>query len=317
MSSKLILNLDRAADRVVAGARGSREELLEAMERRLAQSGALEALGAAREPVVAAAADEEGAVVLSAEDVTALEKPDFAQMLSFAVWMIDYHRKKMVEADEKHRAEVQEDWRKREARDEAATAAYRDLVHLRQTMEGALHKRVTESILGIVGATPEEPLALLRTLESAVSRLRSGQVDLPEFRVAGLVQDWGVLTASLEAHFDALRGAIDAVNEEVEAARSRRRAKEKAVQEYRDSAVGWTNVVRGMLIAAGLRELAGELPATSPRRQGLTLADDSPAEDDTPIVDVPPVPDAPDLPDLPAEDVPFPANEPAAEAESA
>ncbi len=100
---------------------------------------------------------------------------------------------------------------------------------------------------------------------------------------------------------------------EVEVAKARRRAKEVAVQRYRDAAVGWTNALRGLLIVAGLRETAEELPATSPRRQASStpVGDSLPDEGDLPAAD--------DLPPLetpepsPGEDLPIPANEPLAD----
>lgn len=313
MSSKTILDLDRAAHRVLAGARDTRNELLAGMEQRLQEDGVRSALVVANGPVVAQTGDAAD-VVLTAQAVTELQEPDLEQVVSFAVWMIDFYRQKMVEADETHLAEIQEDWRVREARDDAAAAAYQDLLNLRGMVEAALHPRAAESLLGIRGLTPREPLALAKTLQATIRRLRADDVDLPEIRIAGMVQDWEVLTRALEERHDALQAAIDAVVAEVEAAKRRRRAKERAIQRYRDAAVGWTGVVRHLLIAAGLRDAADELPATSPRRQAASPVDDSLPElpdGDLPVSDVPPRAEAPE-PDLPPEvdDLPTPANEP-------
>lgn len=318
MTSKMILDLDRAAGRVLEGARNTQEELQEALNLRLEQDGARAALGRTAEPVVAPGGDNDN-VVLTAQAVAALEEPDVAGTVSFAVWMIDFYRKRMLEADEQHQREIQEDWRMREVRDEAARLAYEDLIRLRKVMEGALHPRVAESAFGIVGPTPSEPLALARTLGNAVDRLRERHAELPEIRIAGMVQDWEVLTDALEERYLALQGAIDAVTAEVESAKRRRRAKDQAVQRYRDAAVGWTGVVRHLLIAVGLRDTAEELPATSPRRQSSSpVSEPLPDEGDLPVLEVPPLAETPDLPtETEEEDLPIPANEPEVDADVA
>lgn len=310
MPSKTILNMDRAASRLLAAARDTQDEMLDAMERRLEQDGVRAALSVANEPVVVQADDTEN-VVLTAQAVAELQVPDLGQMVSFGVWMIDFYRKKMVEADEAHLRELQEDWKVREARDEAAADAYRDLVNVRGMMESALHPRVVESALGLQGATPSEPLALSKALRTAIDRLRERRSELPTIRIAGMAQDWDVLTAALEERRDALQAGIDAVLAEVEAAKRRRRAKERAVQDYRDAAVGWTGAVRGLLVAAGVRDAANELPATTPRRQASAVSD-ALSDEEEPNLGIPSPTEEPVNPSEEDrdDDLPTPANEP-------
>lgn len=301
MSTRTAIQKHRESEAVMQAATRNLETVAEALLQRLAEDGADQALESpgTMEPLPdgeALGLDEDTRTAIASvrairQSMGPVELPDFRNLQNLAILMVAFYIEQVLLLDDVHHFEVQMDFMAREARDEAAEAAYDTLVSVRQVLTGALGSQAADGILGLDGDTPTVPFVLRAVLGSAIRRIRSSSTRFPRLRLDGVVLTWTDVADQLERVFVPLDEAVRAIQDEESAAKTALDKKREILEAYRSALVGWKGFLRGMTIAAGLRDLARELEPTVPGRR-------SPAE----------APDAPEPPTIPApeEDLPSP-----------
>lgn len=332
MPSKQVIDLHRVAASVTAGALHNRERITAALTAQLEEDGVFEALSGNRPPeppaeVLRALSPQAGSAVIASRtaqlEAAPAEVPNLDELQRFAAWAIQFYAEKMMQVDDLHLQERQQDWVVRARRDEAAEEAYREYVRVRQMMTTALAPETVSSILGLEGDTPRAAFVLRDKLRFAIQRMESPGTFFPEVRIAGLAQDWPELIRRLRDALAPLDQALQALELEAKAADTAFLDKEQAIRRYRAAYSGWANILRGLYNIAEEPELARRLSPTVARRSGGTeppepdgpppdgeeglpeppseeVSADSDEVDVSPGSDVRDRPDGPDADDLPA-----------------
>lgn len=317
MPSKQVIDLHRIAASVTAGALHNRERITEAVTARLQEDGVVEALSTQLPPEppaeTLAALTETAGEAVAQSHAAQLEAapeavPDVDGLQRFAAWAIPYYAEKMMRLDDLHQKERQQDWVVRAKRDEAADAAYREYVTVRQMMAAALAPETVSSILGLEGETPRNPFELRDKLRFAIERMSSPETFFPNVRIAGLVQDWSELVERLSSALEPLDAALRELEMEAKAADTALLDKQEAIQRYRSAFGACATILRGLYVLAGEPELARRLSPTVIRRTSSddeppTEGENPPAEDGLPDVEPPLEDDGPEEePDVETED---------------
>lgn len=281
MPSRTALREHKNAAAVMAAARRHRETVATTLIDRLLADGALEQLEEAPapdEPIIAALTEELSETAVTAvrsnleiqAEMAPVELPDLDNLQRFAVWAIAFYTVKMLQADDLLRQELQEDWVARRQRDEAARDAYDALVRMRRYVAGVLlDETAASSLLDLEGDTPTNPFDLRDTLAVAVQRLRRPESHFPDTRFEGAKPDWHQLADELEVVLVPLDQAIRRIEDEKAAADAALAEKRRAFELHRGALIGWRQMVQGMAIAGGDRELASRFTLPQPARRGL------------------------------------------------
>lgn len=322
MSSKIVQQRQRRANAVEAAALANRERLNRALTAKMSRLGVDREEPLPPEVIVDRTPEGEILPALSRLAEPAEERPrvpDFDNLQRFAAWMVGLARDQIRLADRQTLSERHDDLAPRNQRDESSEEAYRTLVDLRRIVQGALGDDGVVQYLAIEGTLPQNRLGLANQLEDTIERLTDPEVDLPEIEREWVVLDWDRLVATLRERLAPLQVALRELDRQQRDAELAVLQKQEALRQFQDDYVGWSNVLRGLYIAASQRELASRLTPTEPTRPGG--GDGEPANDDLPEEDVPAV--DPDLSDddgsgaeeppgsAPAPVVPFVANDPA------
>lgn len=307
MPTKQVIDLHRIATSVTAGALHNRERITEALIAQLEEDGALEALSNDRLPeppeaLVARLTETAGEAVVEARaarlEAAPEAVPDIDGIQRFAAWAISFYAEKMMQLDDLHQQERQQDWVPRAKRDEATEAAYQEYVKVRRMMTAALAPETVASILGLEGETPRNPFVLADKLRFAVQRMSSPETYFPDIQIAGLAQNWPELVQRLSSALTPLDAALQELELETKAAHTALLDKRRAIRRYRAAYRGWTGILRGLYTVAGEAELARRLSPTIARRtsdEDLLPEDDEPTEGEEPTAEPPLEEDSPDL----------------------
>lgn len=230
--------------------------------------------------------------------------PDFVVFQEQLARYLEMRIDQMVEAEEVHFSELADDLAPRRRRDEAAQACRDSLLALRNALSGAFGADFGDSLLGVEGRTPDDPLALHRLGRRALERLNEESLEIPPRRLDGFPVDLGALASQLEPVLDELGEALREVNEEDRRREATIRERDLALDAF-DTAVG---SVGRIAIAfdnlAGFPEFAGRIRFTLPvrRRSGTSSPDDAPPSDggsETPLSDPDTVPPSDEPPSGP------------------
>lgn len=230
--------------------------------------------------------------------------PDFVVFQEQLARYLEMRIAQMVEAEEVHFSELADDLAPRRRRDEAAQACRDSLIALRNTLTGAFGSDFGDSLLGVEGRTPDDPLALHRLGRRALERLTEESLEIPPRRLDGFPVDLGALASQLEPVLDELGEALREVNEEDRRREATIRERDLALDAF-DTAVG---SIGRIAIAfdklAGFPDFAGRIRFTLPvrRRRGTSLPDEAPPSDgggESPPPDPDPVPPSDEPPSGP------------------
>lgn len=194
--------------------------------------------------------------------------PDFAGTIRLFCASLAAGRDAMVAADEAHEAELGDDGPVRKDRDDAAVALRSDLVDLRSLLTGAYGGPVAAEVF--TGATPEDPVLLGRFAGEVAGALE--RVKLPASRMKGVKLNVGEMVASLRAGRAALEGHLESVQREVREAQQTLTARNRAIAAYDAVFQGVARTLSGLLLQAGMPELAARV-RPSERRPGQTAED--------------------------------------------
>jgi hypothetical protein len=273
MPSKGIIDRQRIAKTIVAAARMHAHEV------------------GGRLPEVVASFVEEGETL-----------PDFTTFQLQLARYLESRIDTIVQADELHLDELDDDQEPRRRRDRAAEVLYDTLVAVRESLNGPFGAERASEFLGIDGRTSSDPLILFRQADRAWKRLSAESPVLPPTRVDGIQADLGALAAQLRTPLDELGQALQRVDEESRAIESTLREKDLALDAF-DLAVRSVGfLIKGLDGLAGFPEFSAKIRLTLPgrRRRGTGTGEESPLPEgggeetspepeDGPPTDLPPV----------------------------
>lgn len=194
--------------------------------------------------------------------------PDLTHLQSLFARHLERRLDALVEADESHLRELDDDTDIRQRRADAAAQLYDQVVAVRNLVRAALGAEREAELLGSEGRTAQDPLTLQRQAERMVERLREpGATELTASRLPSVELDLRGIPARLETKIGDLRDAISAVvREECEAETSHQR-KDRAFEAFDEAARGVADTLRGWCRLAGCPEFADRIRVTLPSRR--------------------------------------------------
>jgi hypothetical protein len=244
---------------------------------------------------------EDGEV--SADLAAAAPVPDWQVLQDFIARELENGRRLLLETANAYEREVQDDAKKKVEREAVVTGAYDQLVRVRQALEAAVGNEKALDILGLTGATPQQPDTLLERMREASIRLRDAKRLPEELLVPGMTQSWTGLAQALDLEADRLEELLG------QQRRERRRAEEALVRKdeaqalFNNTYVGFTKILDGLYTAADQRQLAARLRRSLRRSSGNGGGSDGGGSNGeepevTPVEEPPGSPDGADEEDL-------------------
>jgi hypothetical protein len=197
------------------------------------------------------------------------EVPNIALLTHLVTRALADARDRMVDADEKHFAELADDTGPREARDETAGALYSELTDLREWLVGLYGAAATRR-LGFSDVTPRDPVALERFASEVTKALKSQA--LPQPRRKGVEWDAAETVEKLDGLRAALSQHIQDVAREAREGEATLAGKNAAMSAYDERFSRAATFLTGLFRLAGHLDLADRV-RPSPRRPGQTEAD--------------------------------------------
>lgn len=194
--------------------------------------------------------------------------PDVSLLVLLVSRSLDAGKRRMVDADAAHDAELGDDDGYREARDAAAVDLSDKLVELRETLTGLYGAAAANTVFS--GPTPQDPVVLSRFARDVAAAL--GRVKLPKPRIKGAKIDVAETADEIEQRRAKLDAALKDVAREVREAQATLDAKNQELAAYDEAFAGAATALTGLLRLASKPELAAKVrPST--RRPGQTAAD--------------------------------------------
>ena len=182
----------------------------------------------------------------------------------------------IVQADELHLKELDDDQGPRRRRDEATDALHDTMVALRETLIGAFGAERAGEIHGIDGRTSRDPLTLFRQASRMLERLNDVSLALPPARLGGVQLDLGTLAGELQPALDELAQALGEVDREIRESETTIREKDIALDDLDNAVSSVGRVLTGFDDLAGLSEFSDKLRLSLPARR---RREGSPEED--------------------------------------
>ena len=195
--------------------------------------------------------------------------PDFEHAQELAVATLEMRWQQLSAADE---TAIEAAERRSELvveRNAATSRLYREVGHLRMVLEGIFGAAPAARLIGLPGATSQDPVKLLRQADRAVARLRDLSRALPPSRRQRSAADrerWAAPVASASRLLHHLVTGVTRAAKELDAARLERR---QALEDFNGSFVRLAGLMAAVYRAAERDDLAD---AIRPSKQypGLT-----------------------------------------------
>jgi hypothetical protein len=203
--------------------------------------------------------------------------PDFVTFQLQLARYLEQRIDAIVQADELHFKELDDDQEPRRRRDEATQAVYDTLVAIRDSLTAAFGADRGAELLGVEGRTSLDPLTLFRQASRALERLTDESLELPPARLAGVDLDLATLAGQLQPALDELGQSLTTVDRELRETETTILEKDKALDAF-DTAV---SSIGRMLTAcddlAGFPAYSDKIRLSLPgRRRSGTSAEEEP-----------------------------------------
>jgi hypothetical protein len=199
---------------------------------------------------------------------TQVPVPDWEGLQTFIARELEVARSGLEKAADDRALALQAERRKRQEREAVVEEVYRAFLCIRHLLEGAVGKATTYELLGVTGRTPKRPQDLLRHVSAASRALREPEGLPLDLQLPGLSVSWEELAQALADDAARLEGILGRHREEQRVAELTRLDGDRVQAEAHDVYTGFAQVLQGLYIAAGQRELAARLrlrrPAVAP-----------------------------------------------------
>ena len=207
--------------------------------------------------------------------------PDFVVFQEQLARYLEMRIDRMVEAENVHFDELDDDLGPRRRRDEAAQVCRDKLLALRNALTGAFGAGFGDRLLGVEGRTPQDPLDLFHHGRHALERLTEESLEIPPRRLDGFPVDLGSLATELEPALDQLGDALREVDEEDRQREATIRARDLALDAFDTAVSSIGRIAVAFDNLAGFPEFAGRIRFTLPgrRRRGTSPPDGEPLPD--------------------------------------
>lgn len=209
--------------------------------------------------------------------------PDFIHFQHQLARLLESRLDALVAADDEHLGELDDDQEPRLLRRQAADALYTKLVEVRELLRGVFGFERANSLVGITGETPLDPVTLHRQGASALERLRAPDPELPPQRLSGLQLDRDALADELQPLVDELGRILEDVKREVREREITKRSRDRALADFDTTAGAVARIQIGLDDLAGFPEYSDRIRLTrSARSRSGPEDDEEPSEQPDP-----------------------------------
>lgn len=209
------------------------------------------------------------APLLEAELAEGETLPDLALLQRLLGRALATQSAAMVAADELHNAELDDDFAPRSRRDEVTAELYRRLVGIRGAAAELYGAERSAALLGVDGATAQQPDALRRQAERLMARLRDPAFELPPPLLPGVAVDPASWVEILEPAATAVGEVLRELDRETREAETSFKNKTAAMAAYDRVFLSVARLLEALYRSAG-EELLADRVRPSGRRPGET-----------------------------------------------
>lgn len=200
----------------------------------------------------------------------------------------------LITAESTHLNEVSDDNSVKEDRDETTLEFRGTMFDMREFCRRGFKEPVAEK-LGFENRLAQDPVALARQGNRILGNLRAPDLELPEWRYAGLPVTAEFVASALAPGLERLVALNDAITAERTGFQGTVVAKNEAMKNHDTIYLVTVRLLQGLYKLAGLTELADRMELTLRRRSGRSSAtDETPGEPPAPPDTAPPETDSPD-----------------------
>lgn len=207
-----------------------------------------------------------------AADLTDGEPPvDFTRLQLLLARHLERQLDTLVEAEEAHLQELDDDPEERLRRDEVCEEVRARIAEIRRAARGVFGTEQARVLLGVEGDTPRSPILLHRYAVRLLQRLREPITAEPvASQVSGVEFYMPKVAAALEPQVDRLDEALKAVGREEREAESTRGRRDEVIERFDQAVGGVARTLRGWCLLAGLPEFASRIRLTPPKRRAVS-----------------------------------------------
>lgn len=205
--------------------------------------------------------------------------PDMALAMRLVTREMGAKKTIMANASTAHEAELADDAKPRQERDQWQGNLIKKVVSSRDSIESVLGRLALRS-LGVSGRTPSEPVALIKTAKKLVDGLEDEEVKLPEPRVEGVTIDRVKLAEGLRKAIDPLQKALDAVGLEERQAEATQTKKWEAITENDETFGNGARWLEQTYNLVGKTDIARRVRSSKRRPGRLVESDENQLDED-------------------------------------
>lgn len=214
--------------------------------------------------------------------------PDFITLQHQLARLLESRLDALAEADHAHLQELNDDREPRFRRDQAVRALYDKLIEVRELTKGFFGTDLANALVGIDGATSQDPLILHDQATEALESLREPTPKLPPRRLSSVPFDRNAVADELQPFVDTVGEILEEVKREGREREATKGRRDEAIRRFdiASSAIGRIQI--GLDELAELPHFAEKIRLTLPSRGGRVPDDDQ---------EVPELPAPGELPD--------------------
>ena len=221
--------------------------------------------------------------------------PDMVHLQTLLRRRLDRLRKKLIELDEAHSAERNEDRSLREKRDTAARELKDLFLRLRGVLDNACGSDSCSRLLGVDGRIPRDPVVLLRVAKRLAEGLRGDLLEGTESLLSDLQLNTTAWVELLQGPMERLEAALNGLSRERPETAKGLVAKTSLIAEYDRTYRATATIVESLFRYVGRPDLAERIRPKQRSPSGDSIAgetgkevDEAPSEDGVEIFPVDP-----------------------------
>lgn len=221
--------------------------------------------------------------------------PDFIALQHQLARLLEARLATAEDADHAHLQELDDDREPRARRERAVQALYEKLIEVRELAKGFFGTDLANALVGIDGATAQDPLILHGQAVQALKRLRAPDPNLPPLRLASVPFDRDAVADELQPFVDDLGAILEELKREGRERESTKGSRDAAFRIVDITARAIGRIQIGFDELAGFPNFAEKIRLTLPARGGRSAEEEEEPEEEQELPDGPAPP--PQLPD--------------------